>query len=75
MNGDINRKALLGIGIDEATAIVVRQNKFEVIGKKNGVVLIYDPATWTSSTADADKYMTLSPGTKYDLEKRIVLSR
>ncbi len=75
MDRGINRAALLGIGIDEATAIVVRQNIFEVIGKKDGVVLIYDPATWTSSTADADKYLSLSPGTKYDLEKRIVLHR
>ncbi len=75
MNGGINREALLGIGIDEATAIVVRQNKFEVIGKKDGVVLIYDPNLWTSSTADVDKYMTLSPSTKYDLAKRTVLSR
>ena len=75
MNDGINRPALLGIGIDEGTAIVVRQNKFEVIGKKNGVVLIYNPTLWTSSTSDADKYSTLSPGAKYDLEKRIVLGQ
>ncbi len=75
MDRSISRAAILGIGIDEATAIVVRQNKFEVIGKKEGVVLIYDPAAWTPSTADADKFLTLSPGAKYDLEKRIVLDR
>lgn len=70
----INRQALLGIGIDEATAIVVRKNEFEVIGRKNGVVLIYDPTKWTSSTADPDKYLTLKPGAKYNLETRMVLS-
>lgn len=75
MDQTIDRSALLGIGIDEATAIVVRQNVFEVIGKKNGVVLIYDPATWNSSTADADKYMTLSPGAKYDLKARVLIDR
>ena len=75
MNDGINRPALLGIGIDEGTAIVVRQNKFEVIGKKDGVVLLYNPTLWTSSTSDADKYSTLSPGAKYDLEKRIVLGQ
>lgn len=75
MDRSINRAELLGIGIDEATAIVVRKHIFEVIGKKNGVVLIYDPATWTSSTADADKYMTLSPGAKYDLKARVLIHR
>ena len=70
----INRKALLGIGIDEATAIVVRKNQLEVIGRKNGVVLIYDPTKWTSTTTNPDKYLTLNPGAKYNLETRTVLS-
>ena len=75
MSQQINRAALLGIGIDEATAIVVRKNIFEVIGKKDGVVLVYDPRSWTSSTPDADKYLTLSPGAEYDMKKRVVLRR
>lgn len=70
----INRKALLGIGIDEATAIVVRKNEFEVIGRKSGVVLIYDPTKWTATAADPEKYLTLKPGAKYNLETRTVLS-
>tara|TARA_R110002072_G_scaffold297437_1_gene470279 strand:+ start:15311 stop:16240 length:930 start_codon:yes stop_codon:yes gene_type:complete len=74
INKSINRKALLGIGIDEATAIVVRKNEFEVIGRKNGVVLIYNPATWASTTTNSDKYLTLKPGAKYNLETRTVLS-
>ncbi|MFT4557638.1 MAG: cyanophycinase [Porticoccaceae bacterium] len=73
MDKTINREALLGIGIDEATAIVVRKNKFEVIGRKKGVVLIYDPTKWASSTPDSDKYLTLKPGAKYNLETRAVL--
>jgi cyanophycinase len=74
MDKSINRQALLGIGIDEATAIVVRQHEFEVIGKKNGVVLIYDPTTWTAETADSDKYRTLRPGTKYNLKQRTIIA-
>lgn len=70
----INRKALLGIGIDEATAIVVRKNEFEVIGRKSGVVLIYDPTKWTATAANPEKYLTLKPGAKYNLETRTVLS-
>lgn len=75
MDKTINRQELLGIGIDEATAIVVRKNEFEVIGRKNGVVLVYDPTTWTSSTAETDSYLTLSPGAKYNLEERTVTKR
>lgn len=74
MDRTIDRKALLGIGIDEATAIVVRQDEFEVIGRKGSVVLIYDPTKWESSTADHDKYLTLSPGAKYDLKARTVIN-
>ncbi|MGZ0169871.1 MAG: cyanophycinase [Planctomycetales bacterium] len=74
MDKAINRQALLGIGIDEATAIVVRQHEFEVIGKKKGVVLIYDPTRWTPETADSDKYLTLRPGTKYNLKQRTIIA-
>lgn len=74
MDQTINRSALLGIGIDEATAIVVKANQFEVIGRPDGVVLVYDPTTWTSSTADNDRYLTLSPGSRYDLKRRTVIA-
>lgn len=36
---------VLGIGIDESTAIIVDNTKFKVIGKS--YVLIYDPSDWT----------------------------
>lgn len=80
MDKSINREALLGIGIDEATAIVVRKNEFEVVGRQNGVVLIYDPTRWKSPAPDSDKfltqepgYLTLKPGAKYNMETRVVL--
>lgn len=34
----LERPALIGVGIDEATAVVVRGNKFEVFGRSNVVV-------------------------------------
>lgn len=73
MEKEINRNALLGIGIDEATAIVVRQDEFEVIGKDSGVVLVYDPRGWTPATAERCRYLTLTPGAKYNLKERCVI--
>lgn len=74
MNGSIDRESLLGLGIDEATGIVVRGNEFEVIGKEDGVVLVYNPETWTSRTDDRDKYVTLWNGAKYNMKDRVVLN-
>jgi len=58
---------LLGIGIDEKAAIVVRGDEVEVIGE--GRVAIYDNQkhgeTW---------YYYLSPGTTFDLKTRTVRS-
>ena len=68
-----DREDLLGIGIDEDTAIIVRRNTFEVFGKPDAAVLIYDPRKWTAQTADARKYITLKLGARYDMKKRRVL--
>ena len=68
-----DREDLLGIGIDEDTAIIVRRNTFEVFGKPDAAVLIYDPRKWTAQTADAKKYITLKLGARYDMKKRRVL--
>jgi cyanophycinase len=57
---------LLGIGIDESTAIVVKGNRFEVIGKSK--VFIHDAAY--KPGADGKKYYTLSAGDRFDLKKR-----
>ncbi len=56
---------LLGIGIDEDTAIVVRGDRFEVIGSSQ--VLIYD----NQITVGQDgKFYFLQPGFRYDLATR-----
>lgn len=56
---------LLGIGIDEATAIVVTGTTAEVTGR--GYVFFYDYRT--SPTGDTD-YIALKQGDKYDLKDR-----
>ncbi len=56
---------LLGIGLDEDTAIVVRGDHFEVIGKS--YALIYDPLT---TTGQAGTFYFLSPGDGYDMATR-----
>lgn len=56
---------LLGIGIDEDTAIVVQGDRFEVIGQ--GYVVIYD----SNKLIPPDgKFYFLAPGDRFDLEKR-----
>ena len=57
---------LLGIGIDESTAIVVRGNAFEVIGKSK--VFIHDAKRPPES--DGKRYYLLSAGDRFDLKKR-----
>ena len=56
---------LLGIGLDEDTAILVRGDRFEVLG--SSYVLIYDPGTTT--TAGGGFYF-LAPGDEFDLATR-----
>ncbi len=68
-----NREALLGIGIDEGTGIVVRQNECKVIGKPTGVVLIYDPTRWKADTKPHAHYQPLWHGARYDLKQRKIL--
>jgi cyanophycinase len=54
---------LLGIGIDESTAVVVEGDRFEVIGR--GVVGIYD-----GRDHDGRPYYLLAPGERFDLKAR-----
>jgi cyanophycinase len=54
---------LLGLGIDESTAIVVQGDRFEVIGR--GIVGIYD-----GKDHDGKKYYFLGPGERFDLKAR-----
>ncbi|MCB2196438.1 MAG: cyanophycinase [Bacteroidetes bacterium] len=69
---------ILGIGIDENTAILVKNNQFEVIGER--YVAIYDGTFWSPYFNDIDtlerdeeKFYFLSNGCKYDLKKRQVI--
>jgi cyanophycinase len=56
---------LLGIGLDENTAIVVEGDRFDVIGR--GYVAIYDARHKTRPPA---KFYFLAPGDRFDLAKR-----
>ncbi|MES1250096.1 MAG: cyanophycinase [Chitinophaga rupis] len=74
---------LIGIGLDEATAIVVQRDTFEVIGKS--YVVVYDYNTIVNSenkhvtagkedyTASSGPFFFLSEGQKYDLNNRKVI--
>jgi cyanophycinase len=73
------RPALLGIGLDENTGIVVTKDQFEVVGES--YVVMYDGTRWSQ---ERDTIYQLSPGSKefyllkrgmkYDLKnKRVIL--
>ncbi len=61
---------LLGIGISEATAIIVRGDVFEVAGR--GKVVVHDYHR-TYTYADSTYYLVLEPGDRYDMRARRVL--
>ncbi len=58
---------LLGIGIDESTALVVQKTTARVVGKKN--VYFYD----SSPIEDSDRpaFTKVGPGKAYDLQRRV----
>ncbi len=58
---------LLGIGIDEDTAIVVQGDEFEVIGRS--YVAIYDH----QKMGDEGRFYFLAPGQRFDLATRKVI--
>ena len=75
-----NRPELLGIGLDESTAIVVKQNTFEVIGESK--VLIYDGTFWSRNNGDIENppeaeqfFYFLQKGDKYNLKERKVITK
>jgi cyanophycinase len=59
---------LLGIGIDENTAIIVRGDRFQVAGES--FVLVYDYGTTTGRDG---KFFFLAPGQIYDMAAREVV--
>jgi cyanophycinase len=67
---------LLGIGLDENTAIVVRGDTFEVMGQ--GYVLIHDANAWVAGGPAGDdgpagkggSFYFLAPGDRFDMRTR-----
>jgi len=59
------RPELLGIGIDENTAIVVQGDRFEVVGES--YVLIYDNQRMVGENG---RFYFLAPGDRFDLSTR-----
>ncbi|MEO0571052.1 MAG: cyanophycinase [Bacteroidota bacterium] len=72
---------LLGIGIDESTAIMVQNGRFEVIG--DSYVLLYDSSFWSSEGTDYKKpleknsrsFYFLKAGDRYDLNTLRVITQ
>jgi cyanophycinase len=72
------RPELLGIGIDEGTAVVVQKDTMEVIGAS--YVLIYDSSFWSREGSDLKilpekdfLFYTLRSGDRYNLCERKVI--
>ena len=73
-----NKPELLGLSVDEGTAIIVKDNKFEVRGRS--YVIVYDGTFWSregSRLKNLPKknalFYFLRNGDKYDLLKRTVI--
>lgn len=73
-----NKPELLGISIDENTAILVKGNEFEVIGES--FVLVYDGSFWSREGSNLKKippkeqlFYFLRKGDKYNLKTRKVI--
>ena len=71
---------LLGIGIDESTAIVVNGDIFKVIGKS--YVIIYDNSFWSREGSEMKQlpnknevFYYLRSGDKYNLRERKVIEK
>lgn len=60
----------IGIGLSESTAIVVRGDRFEIVGK--GDVAIHDRSR--AGASDAPAFTKLGPGTHYDMKRRAVIA-
>ena len=72
-----NRPELLGIGIDENTAIIVHGNQFKVIGES--YVIVYDGTFWSGEGSELKNlpeksklFYFLRKGDEYDLLNRKV---
>ncbi len=75
-----HRPELLGISIDENTAIIVRGDQFEVTG--DSYVIVYDGTFWSREGSDLKTlpeknrlFYFLRKGDKYDLKNREVMQK
>ena len=73
-----NHPGLLGIGIDESTAIIVKGDNFEVAGKS--YVVIYDGKFWSREGSELKKlpekgsgFYFLREGDRYNLRERKII--
>lgn len=73
------RPELLGVSIDESTAVVVKGNSFEVVG--DSYVIIFDGSFWSREGSDlktlppSDKlFYFLREGDRYNMKKRQVIN-
>ena len=74
-----NRPELLGIGIDESTAIIVKGDIFEVVGKS--YVVVYDGKFWSREGSELKKlpekeqiFYFLREGDSYNLKERTIMN-
>jgi len=72
------RPELLGISIDEGTAILVNNNSIEVLG--DSYVIVYDGSFWSREGSDLKNlpnrenlFYFLREGDKYNLSQRKVI--
>lgn len=73
-----DRPELLGIGIDESTALIVKGDIFEVVGKS--YVVVYDGKFWSREGSELKKlpekeqiFYFLREGDKYNLRERMLI--
>ncbi|MEO0341766.1 MAG: Type 1 glutamine amidotransferase-like domain-containing protein, partial [Bacteroidota bacterium] len=73
-----NRPELLGVGIDEKTAMIVQGDTFEVMGPS--YVLVYDGSFWSREGSnmktipdEANRFYFLRAGDRYDMKARKVI--
>lgn len=73
-----NRPELLGIGIDESTAIIVKGDIFEVVGKS--YVIVYDGNFWSREGSELKNlpvngqiFYFLRQGDRYNLRERRII--
>jgi len=74
-----NRPELLGIGIDESTAIIVKGEIFEVV--RRSYVVIYDGKFWSREGSEFKKlpdkgqiFYFLREGDRYNLKARKIIN-